>query len=97
MAAAGIGVEVAADEAELVHAALELLDRAVEAGARGLGQLADADEGVGVEVDDPLDQVVAGARPAVGSTASSPTWWSMAEARGEKMVMSAPRSRSIRS
>ncbi len=25
--------------------------------------------------------------------ASSPTWWAMAEARGEKMVRSAPRSR----
>ena len=30
-------------------------------------------------------------------TASSPTWCSMAEARGEKIVMSAPRSRRIRS
>ena len=30
-------------------------------------------------------------------TRSSPTWWAMAEARGEKIVRSAPRSRSSRS
>ena len=30
-------------------------------------------------------------------TRSSPSWWAMADARGEKIVMSAPRSRSSRS
>ena len=36
-AAAGVGVQVAADEAQFVHAALEFLDRSVEVRRRGTG------------------------------------------------------------
>ena len=58
-----IGVEVAADEAELQDAALELLDAVRRRHARRLRQLADADEVLRVERDGPMDQVVADARP----------------------------------
>ena len=44
MAARRVGIQVAADEAELVHAALELADRMRDRHARRLRQLADADE-----------------------------------------------------
>ena len=61
-----IGIEVAADEAELAHAALRA--RATELRDRHAGrlrQLADADEVLGIQIDDALDQVVAGARPGL--------------------------------
>jgi hypothetical protein len=62
-AAGRIGVEVAAHEPEVLNAPAELGDRVVERAARGLRQLADADEVLGKEADHPMDQVVAGTRP----------------------------------
>ncbi len=58
-----IGIEVAADEPQLVDAALELGNAILGAHARRLGQLADADEVVGVERAHAADEVVAHARP----------------------------------
>ena len=63
VAARRIGVQVAADEPQLVDAALELGDAVLGRHARRLGQLADADEVVGVERAHAADQVVAHARP----------------------------------
>src|SRR5262249_20741952 len=67
VAAGRIGIEVAADEAKLVHAALELDDRMLDGHARRLRQLAYADEVLGIEIDDTLDQVVARTRPRLRS------------------------------
>ncbi len=66
LAARRVGVEVAADEAQLVDAALQLADRMGDVHARRLRQLAHADEGLGEQVDDALDQVVAAAGPGLG-------------------------------
>ena len=62
-AAGRVRVQVAADEAQLVHAALQLGDAVLRRDARHLRQLADADEVLGVELHRPVDQVVADARP----------------------------------
>ncbi len=59
MAARGVGVQVAADEAELVHAALQLADAVIERCAGRLRQLADSDEIIGVQGADPVDQFIA--------------------------------------
>src|SRR5215471_14267427 len=58
-----IGIQVAADKAKLVHAARKLLDAVLRTNARGLRQLADADEVVGKERADAMDTVVGRARP----------------------------------
>ena len=63
VAARRIGIEVAADEAELLHAALELLDRGGRRHARRLRQLAHADEVLREQRADAVDQVVADLRP----------------------------------
>src|SRR5438045_3162502 len=62
-AAGRVRVEVAADEAELVHAALELLAAVRRRHARRLRQLADADEVLRVELRQAVDGVVAEDRP----------------------------------
>jgi hypothetical protein len=62
-AAGGIGVEVDADEAELVHHALELRDAVPGRHAGELRQLPDADEVVRQELADAVDEVVADACP----------------------------------
>jgi len=56
-----VRVQIAADEAELGDAAFELVDGFRDRDAGRLRQLAGADEVLGIEVDDPPDQVVAGA------------------------------------
>src|SRR4029077_7600489 len=56
-------VQVAADEAQLVDAPLELRDATLGTHARRLWQLADADEVVRVERAHAPDEVVAHARP----------------------------------
>ena len=91
VAARRIGIEVAADEAHL-HAALELGDRILRRHALRLRQLADADEILRIERDDAR---IRSLQICVHSTLtlSSPIWWPMPEARGEKIVMSVPRSR----
>ena len=58
-----IRVQVAADEAELVDAAFELANAVVRRYARRLRQLADADEVVGIQRADAVDQIVAVLRP----------------------------------
>ena len=58
-----VGVEVAADEAELLDAAAQLGDAVVEVAARRLRELADAGEVLREQLGDAVDQVVAGARP----------------------------------
>ncbi len=63
VAARGVGVEVAADEAELQDGAFQLGDRVGDRHVPGLRQLGDADEGLGKQADDPGDQVVAAAGP----------------------------------
>ena len=62
-AAGRVRVEVAADEAELVHAALELVAAVRRRDARRLRQLADADEVLRVELRQAVDGVVAEDRP----------------------------------
>ncbi len=63
VAARRIGIEVAADEAELLHAALELLDRGGRRLALRLRQLAHADEVLRKQRADAVDQIVADLRP----------------------------------
>src|SRR5262249_1155185 len=63
VAAGGIRIEVAADEAELLDAALKLLDRRGRRLALCLRQLADADEVFREQRADSMDQVVADLRP----------------------------------
>ncbi len=65
VAARGIGIEVAADEAQLLDATLELLEaaRVRRRHARRLRQHAHADEIVGKERADAVDEVVACDRP----------------------------------
>lgn len=63
MAAARVGVEVAAHEAHLLHAAAQLGYGAGDRHARRLRELADAGETIRVQRDDAGDEVVAGARP----------------------------------
>ena len=63
VAARRIGVQVAADEAELLHAALELRDAVRGRDAGRLRQLAHADEILRVERHAAVDQVVAELRP----------------------------------
>ena len=91
IAAGRIGIEVAADEAHL-DAALELGDGVLRRHARRLRQLADADEVLRIERD--ARGGSGRCRSAIHSrlTLSSPMWWPMPEARGEKIVRSVPRS-----
>ncbi len=63
MAARRVGIEIAADEAQLGHAALQLRNRVGDRHARRLRQLAHTDEVFRIQVDDTLDEVVACARP----------------------------------
>src|SRR5262249_50421109 len=58
-----VRIQVAADEAELLHAALELRDAVGRRHARRLRQLADAHEVLREERAHPVDQVVADLRP----------------------------------
>ncbi len=62
-AARRIGIEVAADEAVFVDAALELADAALRIDAGRLRQLAYADEVLRIERADAMDQLVADLRP----------------------------------
>src|SRR5690606_18432064 len=59
VAAGRVRVQVAADEAELEDAALELAHAAVDRCAGRLRQLRDADEVLRIELREPVDQVVA--------------------------------------
>ena len=63
VAAGRIGIEIAADEAQLLDAALEFADRVLRRHARRLRQLADADEILRIQRADAVDQVVADLRP----------------------------------
>ena len=63
VAAGRIGIEVHRDEAVSFHAALEFGDAVVRPHARRLRQLPDADEIVGIELADPMDQFVGNLRP----------------------------------
>ena len=58
-----IRIQIAADEPELVDAALELGDAVGQRIARRLRQLADADEVLREQLTDAMDQVVAVPRP----------------------------------
>ena len=71
LAARGIGIEIAADEAEFLHAALELGDDAARIHARRLRQLADADEVLRIQLANAVDELVAvlGPVPARGLVA----------------------------
>ena len=62
-AAARVGIQVAADEAELLDAAHELAHRGVDRRARRLRQLRDADEVLRIQLREPIDQIVAMLRP----------------------------------
>src|SRR4051812_18735301 len=62
-AARGIRIEVAADEAELPHAALELADAVLRLHAWRLRQLAHRREVLRIQPADAVDQIVAHARP----------------------------------
>ena len=62
-AARRVRVQVAADEAQLVHAPLQLGDAVLGRHARHLRQLAHAHEVLRIELDRPMDQPVADARP----------------------------------
>ena len=73
VAARRIGIEVAADEAELVDAALELLGGILRRHVERLRQLAHADEVLREQRDAAMDQVVADLRPFDRLTLSSPT------------------------
>src|SRR5690606_24845941 len=66
VAAGRIRIQIAADEAELEHAALELAHGAVDRRAGRLRQLRDADEVLRVELRQAVNQIVAvlGPRPA---------------------------------
>ncbi len=63
IATRGIGIEIAADKTELLHAALQLADAAVRRHTRRLRQLAHADEVVRIERADTMDHLVAQLRP----------------------------------
>ena len=63
IAARRIGIEIAADDAELLHAALELLDRRGRRLALRLRQLAHADEVLREQRADAMDEIVADLRP----------------------------------
>src|SRR3546814_19807432 len=52
VAAAGVGIEIAPDEAHFLDAALQLRDRVRRRAARRLGKLADRREVAGIEVAD---------------------------------------------
>src|ERR1035438_2179474 len=56
---------VAADETELLHAALQFRDAVRRPHARGLQQLSYADEVPGIEPAHPVDQLIAGLRPVL--------------------------------
>ena len=93
VAARRIGVQVAADEAELLDAALELGDAVRGRDAGRLRQLADADEVLGVQRDARGGSDRCRSRVQRGLVSASPTWCAIAAARGEKIVTSVPRSR----
>ena len=59
----GIGIEITADKTVLDDAALQFRNGVLNSHARRLGQLAHADKIPRVEIDDPLNQIVAGPRP----------------------------------
>ena len=63
VAARRIGVEVAADESELVDAAFELANASVGRHTRRLRQLTDTDEVLGVQRADAMNQIIAVLRP----------------------------------
>ena len=89
MPAGRIRIQVAADEAELGHAALQLGDRSssgVHAGR--LRQLAHADEVLRIEPADAVDQIVAVLGPVQAGRLVADVMRPCAEARGEKIVTS---------
>ncbi|MNQ52570.1 hypothetical protein D3C85_665920 [compost metagenome] len=61
----GVGVEVAADEAQFVDATLQLMDRVRYGHARRLRQLANAEEVLRKHRNDPRDQIVGCASPGL--------------------------------
>src|ERR1017187_3236891 len=63
MTSGRVGIEVAADEAQLAHAALELCRAVGRGDAGGLRQLADTDEVLRIQLAYAVDQLVADARP----------------------------------
>jgi hypothetical protein len=70
-AARGIGVEIDADEAEILHQPVDFGQAVLRRLSRHLRQLTDADELVGIKVADAFDRVVAdlGPVPVGGLTA----------------------------
>ena len=66
MPAARIGVEVAADETQLLDAAAQLAHAGGKVRLGALRQHADADEGFGKQLRHAVDQVVAVLRPGLG-------------------------------
>jgi hypothetical protein len=89
--AAGIGVEVTTHETELENAPAQFGNRPCYRNARRLWQLADAGEAGRVQLTTrAIRSLLTSAHRWL--TASSPTWCSIAEARGEKIVRSTPRS-----
>src|SRR5207244_13653958 len=61
-----IGIEVAADEIQLPHAALELCNRVRNGYSGRLRQLAHTDEILGIQVDHAFDEIVVRASPGAG-------------------------------
>ena len=92
VAARRIGVQVAADEAELLDAALELGDAVGRRHAGVLRQLAHADEVLRKSVQTRWIRSLH-MRDQSWLVSALPTWCAMPAARGEKIVTSVPRSR----
>jgi hypothetical protein len=65
MPAAGIGIEIAADEAEFGDASLQLFDRALQVRLRRLGQHTDGGKAAGIKLHATVDKVVVRARPGL--------------------------------
>ena len=90
-----VGVEVAADEAELLDAPAQLGDRRRRARRPGVcGSWQTAGEVVGEQLGHPVRPGRCTPAPRRRAVAGSGTWCSIADACGEKSIRSPPRSRS---
>src|SRR3979490_3037843 len=92
MPARRIGIEIAADEPQLVDAAFKLRDASLNRNTRALRQLTDADEIVRKQIADAMDAVIGKLRPLLTDLEVADMVSHARSARREQRQRSAPLS-----
>jgi hypothetical protein len=85
-----IGVEIAADKAQLRDAPLKLRGAVRRRHAGRLGQLADSDKVIRIQIDDPVNQIIAYPRPGLARALIADVVRHCRSPRGEDGQVRAP-------